>query len=153
MPASTSRRILGVATALVSVGAAGLVMAAPADAAAIGVAITTPSGFGSSQNVYGAGCQYKVAVTINNARPREDVQFVSRHTSGVVTPMQKAKASGTKASFTWKPTRPGRWTLMARQNDNKDANKQETWVMKKVRVGSGFALPNSSDGTCVVVFP
>ncbi|WAC55736.1 hypothetical protein [Gordonia sp. SL306] len=159
MAFTKGRRVVGAATALVGAGAAALVMAAPASAAVTSLQITTPSGYGSVADRYGVGCEYDVEVTINNARPRSDVSYIAQGPDGKASNVGTKKASGTTATFEFKPTVPGEYTLQARQIDNVNDQNQETWVEKKVQVGRAIATPDTGSvelpfsDSCIILAP
>ncbi|MFW0787610.1 hypothetical protein AAFP35_24200 [Gordonia sp. CPCC 206044] len=167
-------RVLGAAAAFVGVGAAGLVMAAPANAAVTGVKITTSSGYGSSQGVLGSGCSYDVEVAVNNQSPSAKVYFralkETRAEDGTteLTPVPGSDAnkvpSGSKATFTFEPGSAGKFTLQATQETTEGgaANWSDAAVEKtqaEATVGTGFQTPPSGSvelpfsGSCIVVLP
>ncbi|AZG43840.1 hypothetical protein D7316_00411 [Gordonia insulae] len=111
-------RILGAATAFIGVGAAGLVMAAPASADVSKVEITTPSGYGSTIGQYGTTCAYDVAATVDNyaSSGAPQVTFTVSKDGGAFAPLGAAvDATSEVVTTEWTPTTPGTYKIRATQ--------------------------------------
>jgi hypothetical protein len=143
------KRAVWAAAAVASVGAAGLVMAAPAGAATTKVEITTPSGYGLVQNRYGTSCSYTVAATVDNySDTAKPVSITAKAASGQSqTVFASAKPTAAVVEGTWKPTVRGNWTITATQEGA--PGKSVT-----VQVGTGTQLPSwILGGGCLITAP
>ncbi|MEE4025885.1 hypothetical protein V1Y59_22570 [Gordonia sp. PKS22-38] len=119
MAVSKTRRAVGAGVAFIGVGAAGLLMAAPANAAVTGVEITSPSGYALSSGSYGAGCGYTVEATVNDNNPGAPVQFelfeVVGGSTNAVEDLGTETATQNVASVDWTPGATGAYQIGARQ--------------------------------------
>lgn len=151
------KRFLLAASAMVGVGAAGLMMAAPASAAVTEVSITTPSGFGSVADTYGTGCEYEVAATVNDySESAADVEFEVTNNGGTTWTDLGSAATPTEATVTesWAPSDRGVYQIRARQGAT-------AWqYTANLTVGTGFQVPNYGGsvelpfaGTCFILQP
>lgn len=144
---STRNRVFGASAALVGAAAVGVVFAAPANAAVFSVAITTPSGYGSTAGSYGTGCSYEVEVkTTSNAAVTYTIAGPTT-SNGTVTPENGV------ASFDFAPTARGTYRITAVQGDG-DPGKSVTATVG----GRGIQLPNipwlntiGTNGACLVL--
>ncbi|MXP21254.1 hypothetical protein GIY30_07790 [Gordonia sp. HNM0687] len=164
MAVSKTRRSFGAAVAFVGVGAAGLMMAGPANAAVTGVDITSASGYGSVAGTYGAGCSYDVKVSVNNEASDMKVYFRVLGPDGeVVEDTATSKyPTGNSASFSWAPGAPGDYTLQATQDAEGDMPDWESEEVEEATPTAGQAISIPSDppfgsvpfaGACFVLVP
>ncbi|GAA3690535.1 hypothetical protein [Gordonia hankookensis] len=147
MMASNAKRFLWSAAAIASVGAAGIVMAAPASAAVAKVEITTPSGYGLVMNRYGTGCSYDVAATVDDYSATADnvTITVARNGGSSQTLIDEKPKAGT-VTATWKPSARGSYTITATQGG---VSKTTT-----AQVGTGIQLPSFIlGGGCLITNP
>ncbi|MYR05335.1 hypothetical protein GTV32_02915 [Gordonia sp. SID5947] len=147
MAVGKSRRIVGAATALLGAGAACAVMAAPASASVSKIEITTPSGYGSTAGLYGAGCSYDVEATVTGS---ETVAFTVAK-DGTNIGSKSVQPSNSKAAYTFEPESPGTYTIKAFQKGNPMSQSVEA------KVGTGIQLPSTGSvelplsGSCIVL--
>ncbi len=147
--ARNSFRIVWTAIAFVTIGLAGVALAAPADAALRGVAVDTPAGYGSSAgstnyDVYGAGCAYKLDIIVDNPKTAKSKLKVTSTTNGKTVTIYNQKPTTVAVTPTWRPATPGRYVLAATLDG---VTKQRT-----VNVGTGVQLPwFVRGGACFVV--
>ncbi|NDK91773.1 hypothetical protein GYA93_19675 [Gordonia desulfuricans] len=140
-------RVAGGAAALIAAGALSVAMAAPASANVTSVGIDTPSGYGSSQGVYGAGCSYKVSAKVSSVVAKDKVTFSVTPAGG--SPTQFAEVEPTEGgsntvTATWKPSAPGVYTITASQNGNAK-------TVDNVKVANGIQLPDWFwGGNCLI---
>lgn len=136
-------RILGAATAFIGVGAAGLVMAAPASAEVNSIKSNTPSGYGSSEGVYGTSCNYEIeaSVSTNTGAVTFDVTGPGGYTdSATKTP------SGLKATYDFTPNAVGTYKITATQGGTSQS--------KEFEVAQGINLdPGGDTGSLTIVSP
>ncbi|MCX2963995.1 MULTISPECIES: hypothetical protein [Gordonia] len=156
MAVSKTRRAFGAAAAFVGVGAAGMLMAAPANAAVTGVEITTPAGYGSVADRYGASCSYAVEVSVNNATPGDPVYYRVLDGEDVVVPGTATSKvpSGNTAGFTFAPEVPGTYTLQAIQSTGTPDWTSSAVKSTEAEVGTGINLDIPLDtGSLNIISP
>ena len=109
MAVSKTRRAFSAAAAIAGVGAAGLMMAAPANADVTKIGVNTPAGYGSASGVYGASCTYEIEATVStNSLP------VVWSVNG--TEVDEADPSGLSATYDFTPEAPGEYEVTATQD-------------------------------------
>ncbi|MEE3852580.1 hypothetical protein VZC37_19725 [Gordonia sp. LSe1-13] len=172
MAVSKTRRALGAGAAFVGVGAAGLLMAAPANAAVTGIEITTPSGYGSVADRYGSNCEYDVEASVDNASASIPVAFTVTPEGGTASSLGSEVPTGDTASTSWTPGAPGVYEITATQVISEDDpttpnvdEYEESSDSMTATVGTGITAPDFSflngslqvdlpwAGACIVVLP
>lgn len=148
MAVSKTRRAFAATAAFVGVGAAGLMMAGPANAAVTSVDITTASGYGSVAGTYGAGCSYDVKVNVDNSQAGERVYYRVLGPSGeVVDGTATSKyPTGNSASFSWSPELPGDYVLQATQDAEEGVANWEGEEVQEATPTAGQAISIPGDG-------
>lgn len=137
-------RILGAATAFIGVGAAGLVMAAPANAEVTSIKSNTPSGYGSSEGAYGTSCNYEIEAAVSTNVG--DVTFAVTKPDGNTTSADPVTPSGLKATYEFTPDQVGTYTIKATQGTTSQS--------KKFEVKQGINLdPGGDTGSLTIVSP
>ncbi|MFI8770565.1 hypothetical protein ACIGKQ_00195 [Gordonia sp. NPDC062954] len=110
MAVSKTRRAFSAAAAIAGVGAAGLMMAAPANADVTKIGVNTPAGYGSASGVYGASCTYEIEATVStNASP------VSWYINDDPEPVKTDTPSNLSATYDFTPEEPGTYVIKAEQ--------------------------------------
>ncbi len=136
-------RILGAATAFIGVGAAGLVMAAPANAEVTSIKSNTPSGYGSSEGAYGTSCNYEIEAAVSTNVG--DVTFEITKPDGATATSTKTP-SGLKATYDFTPDQLGTYKIEATQGGVSQS--------KEFEVKQGINLdPGGDTGSLTIVSP
>jgi hypothetical protein len=111
MAVSKTRRAFSAAAAIAGVGAAGLMMAAPANADVTKISVNTPAGYGSASGVYGASCTYELEASLStNGSP------VKWYVDGELEATDSTPG-GLSSTFDFTPPEPGAYEVTATQDD------------------------------------